>query len=183
MEEKQEGKESRAESAPESELLFLDVPEEPERKEEPSPLRVIEAALFQSSKPLRLEDFARITGIAAPGSLEELLKQLQAEYDQRGSPIQIVCENNLWVMRLRAPYAQKVAEFAKEAEVSKGGLRLLAFVSRNEGVTQAKAVKVLGSTVYDYVNELVESGFITAEKNGRTRALKTTQKFKDYFSG
>ncbi|MEM4389847.1 MAG: SMC-Scp complex subunit ScpB [Candidatus Micrarchaeia archaeon] len=171
---------SRAET--EGELLFLDVPEELERKTELPPLRIIEAALFQSSRPLRLEDFARITGIAAPGKLEELLRQLQAEYEQRGSPIQIVFENSAWLMRLRAAYAQKVAEFAREAEVSKGGLRLLAFVSQNEGVTQAKAVKVLGSTVYDYVRELVESGFITAEKRGRTRVLRTTQKFKDYFS-
>jgi len=165
------------------ELLFIDVPDELEKKEELPPIRVIEAALFQSSKPLKVEDFSRITAIAAPGHIEGLLKDLQAEYAQRGSPIQIVFENNAWVMRLRAEYVQKVAEFAKEAEVSKGGLRLLAFISKNEGVTQSQAARVLGSTVYQYVGELVESGFITAERKGRTRVLKTTQKFKDYFAG
>jgi chromosome segregation and condensation protein ScpB len=41
---------------------------------------------------------------------------------------------------------------------------------------------MIGSSVYDHVKELVEKEFITAEKQGRSKSLKTTKKFREYFS-
>ena len=84
-------------------------------------------------------------------------------------------------MRLKGEYASKVSSLAQEAELSKGALRILAYVSQNEGIEQSKLADRLGSTVYDYVHELVDKAFLDKQKKGRTSVLKTTQKFRDYF--
>jgi len=145
------------------------------------PKRVIEAALFMSSKPLTIEELGRFAGIAAPGFVEGLVKELVDEYEKGSSAVKIVFEPGGWVMRLKPEYAQKVAPLAQEAEVSRGALKILAYISQNEGIEQAKVADRLGSTVYDYVKELAEKGFLTKEKRGRTSVLRTTQKFRDYF--
>lgn len=145
------------------------------------PKRVVEAALFISSKPLTIEELGKFAGIAAPGFVEGLVKELAADYERSGSAVKIVFEPGGWIMRLRGEYAQKVAPLAQEAEVSHGALRILGYVSQNEGIEQSKVADRLGSTVYDYVHELVEKGFLTKEKRGRTSVLRTTQKFRDYF--
>lgn len=146
------------------------------------PKRVIEAALFMSSKPLNAQELGKFAGIAAPGYIEQLVKQLAQEYEHSGSAVKIVFESEGWIMRLRDEYAQKVAPLAQEAELSKGALKILAYISQNEGIEQSKVANRLGSTVYGYVHELVEKGFISKEKKGRTSVLRTTQKFRDYFS-
>ena len=156
--------------------------EPPVPVKELEPMRVIEAALFMSSKPLSTSDFSGVTGIAAPGHLLELVKKLQKTFDESGSSICVVEEDGKFVMRLRHVYAGKVQQYAQDAEVSSGALRILAFISQHEGIEQSRVVKTLGSTVYQHVKELVKDGFLEAKKSGRTKTLRTTKKFKDYFS-
>lgn len=144
--------------------------------------RIIEAALFMSSKPLEINDLARISGIGAVGFVESLIKQLQEEYERNGSALQIYFENGKYIMRVRSEYEKEVSGLAKESEISKGALKTLAVIAKNDGMKQSKIVEMLGTTVYDHVKELVEKEFITADKQGRTRVLKTTSRFKEYFS-
>lgn len=145
------------------------------------PKRVIEAALFISSKPLSVDELGKFIGVAAPGFVEGLVKELAADYEKSGSAIKIAFEPGGWIMRLRGEYAQKVAPLAQEAEVSRGALKILAYISQNEGIEQSKVADRLGGVIYDHVRELVEKGFLTKEKRGRTSVLRTTQKFRDYF--
>ena len=146
-----------------------------------APKRVIEAALFISSKPLTIDALGRFIGVAAPGFVEGIVKELAAEYDAGGSSIKIAQEPGGYIMRLRPEYASKVSSLAQEAELSKGALKILAYISQNEGIEQSKVADRLGSTVYDHVHELVDKGFLTKEKRGRTSILRSTQKFRDYF--
>ena len=46
---------------------------------------------------------------------------------------------------------------------------------------ESKVIKIRGNKAYDHIKLLKESELITAEKAGRTRLLKLTQKFYDYF--
>jgi len=160
--------------------------EGPEKKGQQSlgkldPKRVIEAALFISSKPLTLEELGKYIGVAAPGFVEGIVKELSSGYDASGSSIKIAQEPGGYIMRLRPEYASKVSSLAQEAELSRGALKILAYISQNEGIEQSKVAGRLGSTVYDYVHELVDKGFLNKEKRGRTSVLSTTQKFRDYF--
>ncbi|RLG20035.1 SMC-Scp complex subunit ScpB [Candidatus Micrarchaeota archaeon] len=144
--------------------------------------RYLEAALFMSSRPMSLEELSRIAGVSAPGYVQNELNELQREYEERGSAIELAYEANEYVMRIKSEFAEKVSGLAQGAELSRGAMRVLALVSKNEGIEQSALVKSLGTTVYEYVQELMEKGFITRSKKGRTMALRTTPKFKEYFA-
>jgi len=67
-------------------------------------------------------------------------------------------------------------------DISRAALKVLAFISKNDGVEQSKLVKMLGTGVYDHMKELMEKGFVTRQKKGRTMAVHTTPKFSEYFA-
>ncbi|MCX6777765.1 MAG: SMC-Scp complex subunit ScpB [Candidatus Micrarchaeota archaeon] len=150
---------------------------------EEEPKRIIEAALFMSSKALSIRELASVSGIAAPGFVTGLVEQLIKEYEERGSALGIFNESGSYIMRVRPEYSERVASFAKEAEISKMALKVLAMVAKRKHVEQSKLVKMMGSTVYDGVKELQAKGFLSAEKTGRTKMLRPTRKFKEYFQG
>ena len=143
---------------------------------------IIEAALFMSTSPVTVRALSKLAGVNSWKIVQDKLKELQLEYEQRGSAIVISFEDGGYIMRLKPEYERKVSGLAKEAELSRGALKTLAVIAKNDVMKQSKLVKMIGSSVYDHVKELVEKEFITAEKQGRTKVLKTTKKFKDYFS-
>lgn len=143
---------------------------------------VIEAALFMSTSPMTVRTLSKISGLNSWKLVQEKLKELQQEYEQRGSAIVISFEDGGYIMRLKPEYERKVSGLAKEAELSRGAIKTLAVIAKNDGMPQSKLVKMIGSSVYDHVKELVETQFITAEKKGRTKLLRTTKKFKEYFT-
>ena len=52
-----------------------------------------------------------------------------------------------------------------------------------EPIRQSYLKELRGSNAYDHVNELLEKGLISRnkDKNGRSFNIKTTAKFKEYF--
>ena len=180
--------------------LFLDITTETEKGEAESSLEalvtaaknklpgdikercVIEAALFMSAKPLSVPDLAKLTGIAAIGYVENEVKALASEYEQRGSAILVANEEGKYIMRLKPAYLQFVKEFTQEGELSRLALKVLAYIAKTEGILKSTLVKRIGTTVYEGVGELVEKGFVEQRRSGRSSSLRTTPKFKEYFS-
>lgn len=143
--------------------------------------RIIEAALFMSSKPLAVGELGKLIGIAAPGFVSQRLDALQRRYAAAGSSIEIALEEDKYYMRLRADYVNFIKDFAQQGEISRHALRTLAYISKNEGVKKSLLADRLGSTIYQDVAELVEKGFVQQKRDGRTKALSTTPKFRMYF--
>ena len=142
---------------------------------------IIEAALFMSSRPLDVKELGKLIGVAAPGFVQQRLDALKARYEQAGSAIEIFLEDGKYQMRVRPTYVGAVKQFASEGEISRHALRTLAYISKNEGITKRQLFAKLGSTIYADVTELIEKGFVSAKKCGRTSSLSTTAKFKVYF--
>ena len=143
--------------------------------------RLVEAALFMSSRKLSLEELRKLTGIGALGYLEKVVRELAEEYSERGSAIEIVAEDGGYIMRVKAEYIEEVKDFAREAELSKSALRTLAYLSKHEGMLKSELVKRLGSGVYADVKELVKAGFVKERKSGRSSKLLLTEKFRRMF--
>ncbi|MCX6773251.1 MAG: SMC-Scp complex subunit ScpB [Candidatus Micrarchaeota archaeon] len=143
--------------------------------------RIIEAALFISSRPLSLQELGKLIGVAAPGFVEQRLKNLQEDYNNIKSSIEIAEEGGKYFMRLRSQYVRYVKDFAQAAELSKHALRTLAYIAKSEGITKHQLFLKIGGGIYDDVNELLEKDFITQKKAGRTKSLTTTAKFRSYF--
>lgn len=143
--------------------------------------RIIEAALFMSSKPLAVQELGKLIGVAAPGFVSQRLDALRARYDSAGSAVEIALEEGKYYMRLRADYVNYVKDFAQQGEISRHALRTLAYISKSEGITKRQLFARLGGGIYEDIAELVEKGFVTQKKSGRTKSVSTTPKFKAYF--
>ncbi len=144
--------------------------------------KVIEAALFMSSSALGAKELCGITGIASPGIVNKLLKELQNEYGARDSAIEIIEIDNKYMLSLRGPYSKRVSSMATAPDISRAALRVLAYISKNNGVLQSSLVKAFGSGAYEYTKELSEKGFIERKAYGRSKKLSVTSKFREYFS-
>ncbi len=143
--------------------------------------KIIEAALFMSSRPLSLGELGKLIKVAAPGFVAQKVKEVQDAYERGGSSIEVAEEGGKYYMRLRQEYVNYVKDFAQAAEISKHSLRTLAYISKNEGILKSQLCKRLGSTIYKDVSELTEKGFVSQKKSGRSKAITTTPKFKSYF--
>ncbi|MFH1448786.1 MAG: SMC-Scp complex subunit ScpB [Candidatus Micrarchaeota archaeon] len=149
---------------------------------EMNPKRIIEAALFMSSRVLGTHELAKLASIGAVGFVKGQVELLQKEYEERGSAIRIYEESGGYIMRIHPEYEEIVGTLAKEADIGRSALKVLAVLSKNDGMEQSRLVKIVGSTTYDGVHELEERGFLRSKKKGRTKVLNTTKKFREYFS-
>ncbi len=143
--------------------------------------RLIEAALFISSRAMSLEEFRTLTGIGALGYLQGVLAELKKEYDERGSAIEITDMDGKYVMRVRNEHLSRVKQFAQDTEISKSALRTLAYISKNDGILKSALVKKIGTHAYADVKELIGAEFVKAQKAGRSSKLVLTEKFRKYF--
>ncbi len=143
--------------------------------------RVVEAILFMRSEEVSVEELMKITNVAAPGFVKRLIDELQKEYDERGSAIEIRKVGDGYVMRIRKDYVPVVQSIVKQTELSQQALDILGYVVKNEGVKKSEIAKSLGSWVYNYIRELEEKKFIRSVRSGRTKRLYLTKKFHDYF--
>jgi len=144
-------------------------------------MRIIEAALFMSSRPVGAPELGKLIGVAAPGFVADRIEALRGMYEAAGSAVEIALEDGKYYMRLRPKYVQFVKDFAQTGEISRHALRTLAYVSKNDGMKKSELCKRLGSSIYQDVAELVSKGFLSQKKSGRSTLLSTTPKFKEYF--
>ncbi len=144
--------------------------------------KLVEAALFMSSGALSVNELVSVTGIMSPGKVQEIAKSLVEEYKSRDTALQILEIDNRYLFGLKEPYASKVSSLASGPDLSKGALRILAFVSRNQNVLQSDLVKAFGSSTYEYMHELLEKRFVETRPFKRSKRISTTPKFDEYFS-
>ncbi len=145
-------------------------------------MRIAEAALFVSGRAVGLDELAKVLGIASPGYVKKLLETLAQEYAKNQSALEVVSIGDKYALSVKGEYASKVSELAGAPEISKGALRILAYIGKNEPVMQSSIVKAFGSSTYDYMKELQEKDFVTAQRKGRSKRVETTQKFREYFN-
>ncbi|MEM0146882.1 MAG: SMC-Scp complex subunit ScpB [Candidatus Micrarchaeaceae archaeon] len=143
---------------------------------------LVEAALFMSSRALSINEIAKIAGIGSLGQVDSYIKRLIEEYKNRNTALEIEEIGGKYLLTIKQEYASKVSSLASGPEISKGALRLLAYVSKNNGILQSELVKAFGESTYAHVKELVEKEFVSSKKQGRSKKLFVTEKFNEYFA-
>ncbi|MDE1860398.1 MAG: SMC-Scp complex subunit ScpB [Candidatus Micrarchaeota archaeon] len=144
--------------------------------------KLVEAALFMSQSALSINDIAAATGIGSPGIVERIVAELANDYKGRDTALEILSLNNKYMFSLKDPYAGRVSSLAKGPDISRGALKVLAYISKNKNVLQSDLVKYFGSSTYEYIKELSEKEFIEAAKYKRSKKITTSPKFDEYFS-
>ncbi|MGZ4937868.1 MAG: SMC-Scp complex subunit ScpB [Halobacteriota archaeon] len=138
---------------------------------------LVEAALFVAGRPLTLNELESIIG---PGvDIEGLVASLVAEYQRRGA-IEVVRTSDDVVMQVKTEYADAVRTIAQR-DLETPVLRTLAVIAYHQPITQSKVAEIRGNKAYGHVHELQARKLIEAVPHGRTRMLRTTRTFVEYF--
>ena len=138
---------------------------------------LIEAALFVAGRPLNLLD---LESIARPETdVEALVESLIEEYHAKGA-IEIVQTDEDVVMQVKAEYADAVRPIAQR-DLETPVLRTLAVIAYHQPITQSKVADIRGNKAYGHVHELEARKLVESVPHGRTRMLRTTKAFSEYF--
>ena len=141
----------------------------------------IEAILFTTGRFLKLDDLSRMCGIGSIGYLKTLLNEIKEEYAKRETALDIVEDDGRWKLNIRKEYLHLTEKLLDDAELDLPTQKTLAVVAYKQPAIQCDVVSVRGNKSYDHIRKLKEEGFVTAERFGRTKLLKLSQKFYDYF--
>ena len=144
---------------------------------------MLEAALYVTGRPLDLKTLGSVVGFRSEDKTRELARLLKEKYGNDGSSLEILeLSDGRFVMQLKPQYVRHVKRLASRQLLTAGPMKTLSFIAIRQPVTQAYVAKVRGNLAYSHVRLLREMGLIAEEKLGRTKVLRTTPNFADYFN-
>jgi len=145
-------------------------------------LMLLEAALYVAGRPLDLKTLGSILKTRSRKKVQMLARMLIEDYKKRDTALEILeLEDNRFVMQLKAEYTPEVRRLAIRPLLSKGPLKTLSYIAYRQPVSQAQVIDVRGHHAYAHLKQLEELNLISREKAGRTKIIRTTSFFADYF--
>ncbi len=146
---------------------------------------VVETALLTAQDPLSVHDLKRLfTETLSNGLIDELLKEIQADWQGRG--IEVVKLASGWSFRARAEFQPYLARLnpEKPPRYSRAVMETVAIIAYRQPVTRGDIEAIRGVTVSSSVMQtLSERGWIEVighkEVPGRPGLYATTRKFLD----
>jgi len=141
-----------------------------------------EAILFASGKLMKFEEIARVGRFRNLELLKQTLLDLRDDYEQRNGPIKIENHEELWKMSVNERHAETVKKIVPTTELSRSITETLAVIAFKYPIMQSDLIKIRSNKGYEHLEELEKIGFISRQKYGRTRLIKLTPKFFEYFN-
>lgn len=141
----------------------------------------IEALLFSSGRAMSIEELKQLCN-SEEADVLNALKLLKEEYANRDTSLMVIDEGNNWKLAVKEDYAPLVSKIIVETELTKSVMETLAVIAFKYPIKQSDLIKIRTNKAYDHLKQLEEAGYITRQKYGRTKLIKLTQKFFDYFS-
>ena len=146
-------------------------------------LALIEAALYVTGKPLDLKTLGSVVGFRSDEKIRDLGRALKEKYGSDNSALEVLeLSDGRFVMQLKPQYVADVKRLATRQLLTPGPMKTLSFIAYRQPITQSYVAKVRGNLAYSHVKQLREIGLIAEEKMGRTKVLRTTPNFADYFN-
>jgi segregation and condensation protein B len=145
-------------------------------------LALLEAALYVAGRPLDLRTLASVIKSRSKNKVQRLTRVLMESYRLRDSALTILeLEDERFVMQLKSEYTPFVRRLAIRPLLSVGPLKTLSYIAFRQPVPQTQVIDVRGQHSYNHLKQLEELDLIVRERAGRTRVLRTTEFFADYF--
>src|SRR5260370_25277570 len=85
-------------------------------------------------------------------------------------------------MEWRPEFVKNVRKLSNWPLLTPGPLRTLSLIALRQPISQSHVVRVRGKLAYGHVKQLKEMDLISYDKLGRTRVLRNTITFADYFN-
>jgi segregation and condensation protein B len=145
-------------------------------------LAKVEAALYAAGRPVSVEDIARVAGTTSERKAAAIAREVARAVNGALQAVEVVeYSGPRFAMQLKAKYTQTARKFATRPLLSRAALRTLSFIAFFQPISSSELVQRRSSTVYQHLKELEAVGFIVGERQGRSRAYKTTARFAEYF--
>src|SRR3989344_258747 len=141
----------------------------------------IEADLFTTAKFMSLQEITNLCNITSSSITKKLLEELQQDYSQKSSSLTIQEEFEKFKLNVKKEFGAITNKLASGSELDSPTTKTLAVIAFKNPLLQSEIIKIRGNKAYDHIKQLLESAMITSEKKGRTRLIKLTPKFFDYF--
>ena len=146
-------------------------------------LRVVEALIFASSKPI---DEARLASRLPEGvEIADIMTELKTAYEGRG--VNLVKVGKAWAFRTAPDLADSlVIERERRRKLSRAAVETLAVIAYHQPVTRAEIEEIRGVTQSKgSIDVLMEAGWIKPGRRrqspGRPLTWMTTTDFLDHF--
>jgi len=145
--------------------------------------QLIEGALYVAGKPLDLQTLSSIAKMRSEDKVREIARSVAERYKHSDTSLEVLeLQDGRFVMQLKPQYVTAVKKLATRKLLTPGPLKTLSFIALKQPVTQSYVVKVRGKLTYDHVRQLEDLQLVSESKLGRTKVLRTTQTFADYFN-
>src|SRR3989338_4439390 len=141
----------------------------------------VEAILFTTGRFIGLDEISKMTGIASVGYLKEVLFELVKDYKNKNCSLEITQQVDKWKLNIRKEYLHLTQSLLQEAEFDGATQETLAVIAYKNPALQSEIIKIRGNGAYDHIKLLKELDFIVSEPFGRSKIIKLTSKFFDYF--
>ncbi|TMI54445.1 SMC-Scp complex subunit ScpB [Candidatus Bathyarchaeota archaeon] len=156
---------------------------EPTPKTSGAQQQLCEAALYVSGRPLDIKTIGSIIGARSEEKIKSLVRAISERYGKSESPIQVLeLPDGRFVMQLKPEFAKHVRKLSNRPLLTPGPLRTLSFIALRQPIAQSRVIAVRGKLAYQHVKQLKEMDLISYEKLGRSKTLRTTTTFADYFN-
>jgi segregation and condensation protein B len=160
------------------EIKNVETEEEVKEKE----LLLIESALYVSGRPIGLRMLGRILGTRSKDRILKIAETLVEKYKMYNCALEVIeVKKHRFVMQVKIEYSQKVRKLSMQSMLTSGPLRTLSYVAYHQPVIQTNVVEARGSHAYRHLRLLEEQNLIEKQGAGRTRIIRTTPFFADYF--
>ncbi len=157
-----------------------------------SPLaKLLEAALFASSRPVPLPELTALDAEAGPEAVLDALAELRAHYDHpdEGHAFELVEQGGGWQLLTRPEFTEAIerAQLAQRPQrLSAASLETLAIIAYRQPIGRAEIEEIRGVSVGGVLKALLERGLIDiigrSEGLGRPLLYGTTPSFLEQFA-
>lgn len=145
-------------------------------------LALIEAALYVAGRPLDLKTLSSLIEPRSKKRAEKLAETLRGEYKKRDTALEVLkLDDKRFVLQLKSEYTPRVRRLSLRPLLPMGPLKTLSYIAYRQPVLQSQVIDVRGEHAYGHLKELEDQGLIIRERVGRSRMIKTTEFFADYF--
>lgn len=153
-----------------------------EQEELKHDLALIEAALYVAGRPLDLKTLSSLIEPRSKKRAEKLAETLIEDYTTRDTALEILkLDDNRFVLQLKPEYTPRVRRLSLRPLLPMGPLKTLSYIAYRQPVLQSQVIDVRGEHAYGHLKELEDQGLIIRERVGKSKMIRTTEFFADYF--
>ena len=140
----------------------------------------VEAMLFTTGKFMPIADIAKHLETNQE-DIKNALEELKKDYQQKDSSLTIQEQDDLFKLNVKKEFGFLTNKLLENKEMDSPTTKTLAIIAYKSPVSQSEIINIRGNKAYDHIKNLKDAGLISSEKKGRTRLIKLTSYFFDYF--